>query len=383
MAGLYQNFVVPDVAPKIKVWDWLAQTPDLEWRKAIEELIKLRNKDMQIASREIGVLRRTGTPFNWCEKSHFKVLTGGIPDGWTQTGSTGVYTQQTVRTGGNTVNKAIRIATGAALGGLEQSVEFFPGELHQVAFWAKANSGTGRLKITTSGAASNLSHPIELSTTNAPSFVAVPSRLIREDGWVVIPLDATGTKITIEADANSSIEFCEIQFGPGAVREPDLWIPHPADESSALPQALDTTDSPTFAGVTVTGGSGLTVSPGSGATMQIKEVTESLTIAAAPTTTAVMTCPAFSTILGISVRVTTVIPTATTFTVTNGLGSQFNVSPVSTAAGSTDQGNRGCPLFIDNAADQAVIITPDVQPAAGTGVVRLTMYYLQFTPPTS
>ena len=155
--------------------------------------------------------------------------------------------------------------------------------------------------------------------------------------------------------------------------------------SSSLPQALDTTDSPTFVGETLTGGTPLALAPGNGASLRFVTVQESLTILAAPTTTAVMTLPPFAHVMGLSVRVTTTIPTAATFTVTDGLGANFveNSAALTTTAGSTDGGTRGCPYFVDNSAAQAVIITPNLQPAAATGVVRLTLTYYLNTPPTS
>jgi hypothetical protein len=115
----------------------------------------------------------------------------------------------------------------------------------------------------------------------------------------------------------------------------------------------------------------------------IKAQTELTTIAAAATTDTAITIPANAMVLGVAVRVTTVIPTAATFTVTGATsGTTFNTgASVSTAAGTTNKGTANCPY--NNAAAQAIRITPNVAPAANTGRVRVTIFYIEVTAPTS
>lgn len=120
--------------------------------------------------------------------------------------------------------------------------------------------------------------------------------------------------------------------------------------------------------------------PAQGQTLTILQCAELLTIAAAATTTTTMQVPAGAIVLSVSVRVTTVIPTAATFTVK--IGAQtFNTAAVSTAATSTDPGTAAGAFY--NATAGGVIITPNLTPGAGTGVVRITVSYIQVTPPTS
>lgn len=114
----------------------------------------------------------------------------------------------------------------------------------------------------------------------------------------------------------------------------------------------------------------------------VKSVTESLTIAAAATTVSATTIPAGAILLAVSVRVTTVIPTAATFTVTTTTGgTTLNTAAVSSAANSTDAGTAAGASY--RAASTTVTITPNLTPGAATGVVRLQYYYLQVTPATS
>lgn len=114
-----------------------------------------------------------------------------------------------------------------------------------------------------------------------------------------------------------------------------------------------------------------------------KSVTELTTIAAAATTDTAIQIPANAVVLAVTVRVTTVIPTAATFTVTGTTsGTQFDVAGgVSTAANTTDVGTRNCTY--SNGAAQTIRITPNLNPAANTGRVRVTIHYYLPTPPTS
>lgn len=114
----------------------------------------------------------------------------------------------------------------------------------------------------------------------------------------------------------------------------------------------------------------------------IKSKTELTTIAAAATTDTTITIPANVRVIGVSTRVTVAIPTAATFEVgINGAASRFSTG-VSTAANTTSPGTLGS-MDDDYAAGTAVRITPNAVPAANTGRVRVTIHYIQITPPTS
>ena len=153
-------------------------------------------------------------------------------------------------------------------------------------------------------------------------------------------------------------------------------------------------------GATITGSStvgGVTLDPsGPTATTAILEVnsisngqkltfrtqTELLTIAAAATTNSSITLNTDAVILAVSVRVTVLIPTAATFTVTgNSSGTTFSTAAVAVAAGTTDVGTASCPY--KNGAGQLVRITPNLTPADNTGRVRITIHYYDVTPATS
>ncbi len=120
-----------------------------------------------------------------------------------------------------------------------------------------------------------------------------------------------------------------------------------------------------------------------GQSLNVKVLEEQTTIAAAATTDTTILLPAEAIILAVPVRVTTVIPTAATFTVgDSGSAARFNTGAnVSTALNTTNAGTKAGAYY--NATATAVRLTPNLTPAANTGRVRVTIYYLDCTPPTS
>lgn len=129
-------------------------------------------------------------------------------------------------------------------------------------------------------------------------------------------------------------------------------------------------------------GVGFPLSDTNGQKINILSLTELTTIAAAATTDTAIQIPANAVVFGVDVRVTVAIPTAATFTVIGaGSATVFNTAAVAVAANTTNSGTKSCPFY--NATAQAIRITPDVQPAANTGRVRVTIHYYTVTPATS
>lgn len=122
---------------------------------------------------------------------------------------------------------------------------------------------------------------------------------------------------------------------------------------------------------------------GNGQKINVSQLTELTTIAAAATTDTAIQIPLDAVVFAVSVRVTVVIPTAATFTVTGTTSAtQFDVAGgVAVAAGTTDVGTRNCPY--KNGAAQTIRITPNINPANNSGRVRVTIHYYQITPATS
>jgi hypothetical protein len=116
-----------------------------------------------------------------------------------------------------------------------------------------------------------------------------------------------------------------------------------------------------------------------------------MTIAAAATSnSSADLLPANSIIEAVVVRVTTVIPTAATFKVGDATTDGRFATGVAVAADTTAVGllHQQGSVATDAAgpaqtAAAKIRITPDIQPAANTGRVRVTVFYRTFVPPTS
>jgi hypothetical protein len=121
------------------------------------------------------------------------------------------------------------------------------------------------------------------------------------------------------------------------------------------------------------------------------QISELLTIAAAATTdTTANLLPANSIIEAVIIRVVTIIPTAATFNVGDATTAARFATGIAVAANTTAVGlthMSGASTTLANGPSQAaaakIRITPNLTPGAATGVVRLTVFYRTFVPPTS
>lgn len=120
-----------------------------------------------------------------------------------------------------------------------------------------------------------------------------------------------------------------------------------------------------------------------GKAIGVKILTELLTIAAGVTSTTTIQKPADSIILSVSVRVTVAVTCTVGFTVGDSTNAaRFNTAVlVSKAVNSTDKGTKAGAYY--NATAEGIIITPDTTPSDATGRVRVTIHYIDVTPPTS
>lgn len=112
-------------------------------------------------------------------------------------------------------------------------------------------------------------------------------------------------------------------------------------------------------------------------------LTELLTVAAAATSATTIEVPAGATVIAVPVRVTTIIPTATTFDIgLNGGDDDAFCSAVAVAANTTAAGNLTTPLYVASATKILLTINGS-NPGTNTGRVRVTIIYETITPPTS
>jgi hypothetical protein len=130
-------------------------------------------------------------------------------------------------------------------------------------------------------------------------------------------------------------------------------------------------------------GGNLSKAGANGQLASVKQLTEETTITANATVATTIQIPANSIVLGVAVRVTTVVPDAATFTVTGTSSTtafQTGAS-VSTAATTTDAGTKSCPYL--NTAAQTITYTFNTSPLTTTGRIRIVINYIEITPPTS
>lgn len=112
-------------------------------------------------------------------------------------------------------------------------------------------------------------------------------------------------------------------------------------------------------------------------------LTELLTVAAAATSATTIEVPAGATVIAVPVRVTVVIPTATSFDIgLNGGDTDAFCNDVLVAATTTAAGNLTCPLYVA-AATKILLTINGSTPGDTTGRVRVTIIYETITPPTS
>ena len=142
----------------------------------------------------------------------------------------------------------------------------------------------------------------------------------------------------------------------------EVWLPGHGDEPVASESSLD-------------------LNGASGEALKVKQLTELVTIADAATTETTIELPANAIILAVPVRVVTAIPTATTFNVGSGADDDRFAASVSVDADTIDAGELAGAYY--NAEATPVLITPSDTPAEATGELRVTIFYIEVTPPTS
>lgn len=183
----------------------------------------------------------------------------------------------------------------------------------------------------------------------------------------VIIYAQTPNNLLVRTDSNNSLMvtgFAQV----GSLSQPQLFS-----------NTLLRTDSSNNLGVFIsslnTGSNGQSFS-------SVLSLTELTTIGAGASTDTTIQMPAGAIILAVPVRVTTVIPIAVTFTVGDaGSVARFSTTTISTAANTTDTGTKAGAYY--NAGALSIRITPNASPLTTTGRVRVTIYYISVTPPTS
>jgi len=112
-----------------------------------------------------------------------------------------------------------------------------------------------------------------------------------------------------------------------------------------------------------------------------KTLEQLVTIAVAAYTDTTIEIPAGALAIAVPTRVTALIPTAATYDVgVVGATTRYGTG-ILVAAGTTSKGTNDALRYY--AAATKIRITPNLQPVNDTGRVRVTVFYLEVTPPTS
>jgi hypothetical protein len=118
-----------------------------------------------------------------------------------------------------------------------------------------------------------------------------------------------------------------------------------------------------------------------GQKVAVRQLTELTPIAAAASTSTTIRIPANALVFAVSTRVVTPLPGTTSYSVgVSGAATRYG-SGISSTSGTTYPGtNDGLRYY---ASDTAVVITPNNTPSDGTGQIRVTIHFLEVTPPKS
>lgn len=130
------------------------------------------------------------------------------------------------------------------------------------------------------------------------------------------------------------------------------------------------------------GGDGLEIQPeGNGQVLAIRSLTELTTIDAAVTTDTTIQIPADAIVLAVSTRVT-VQPTGTSdFDIgVTGATTRYG-NGISSAADTTSDGTDDAARYYSAAV--SLTITPNTTPSDNAGRIRVTIFYIESTPPSS
>lgn len=112
-----------------------------------------------------------------------------------------------------------------------------------------------------------------------------------------------------------------------------------------------------------------------------KSLTELTTIAAAAFTDTAIQIPAEALVFAVSVRSNVAIPTAVTYDVGVAGATTRYATAISDAVGTTAKGTLDALRYY--AAATSIRLTPNTTPGAATGKVRVTIHYIEITPPSS
>ncbi len=206
-------------------------------------------------------------------------------------------------------------------------------------------------------------------------------------------LDSGGTNyapsVTYHATAAWSLESASVELAAGVNTAPPYayWLQTRYSGSANWPLSINPLGGNVGIGTTAPGSLLSIGGDANGGQAGIRVATELLTVAAATTSATVGSLlPAGAIVLSVSCMVTTVIPTATSFTLKSTTNAVVFTGAVPVAVFSTDPGTTHWAATTSKLSTVAQTITLTITgstPANNSGRVRITVYYFLPTAPTS
>lgn len=196
----------------------------------IDNLYEMVNELSAETERRVGLMRNSFTRANYLPNGWFRQHASGVPRKWTSAGAGVAFSIQTAqRTDGMFNGNAARIAAGANAGTLTATVtDIGVGTKWSLTGWIKITTGSGTVTITPNGTNPVIMRFPFSAATYGTGWFCFPS-LKAAVGHIDIPSDATQISIELKADANSTIDFSELQLGPGTVGYPTMYVKAPED----------------------------------------------------------------------------------------------------------------------------------------------------------
>lgn len=221
------SFRVQRLIPTADIPGLMAHAEQLDAH--VDNLYEMVNEISAETERRVGLMRNSFTRANYLMNGWFRQSASGVPRKWTSAGAGVTFSIQAERTNGLFDGNAARIAAGANAGTLTQVVTGIGvGTKWSLTGWVKITTGSGVITVTPNGTNPVIMRFPFSATNYGTGWFCFPSQKAAV-GHIELPNDATQITIELKADINSTVDFSEMQLGPGTVGYPTMYVRAPED----------------------------------------------------------------------------------------------------------------------------------------------------------
>lgn len=229
-------FLPRDMSFRYKQLEPTADLPDIiasikQQRGHIDNLYEIINEISAETERRVGLMKNSFTRTNYLANGWFRQATAGVPNKWTSAGAGATFSVQTNRTAGLFDGQAARIVGLGTAGTLTQVVtNIGVGTKWSLTGWVKlgAYTSSGSIVITPNGTNPVITRFAFSGANYGTGWFCFPS-VKAAVGHIELPNDATQITIVLTADTQSTVDFAELQLGPGTVGYPTMYVPSAKD----------------------------------------------------------------------------------------------------------------------------------------------------------